>query len=137
MIVRRCFNATSEIMNLNKTYRDTWKVIDQFERLLFSDLTHSHDRYSGLKLNRGAEPAQIFKAKVLHPQLGGKASGVRYIYERLMIDDKEYAIALTVYVHAQGTNEQEVIKRIRTRFRDYDPTPDGIRDLDKSEALER
>jgi hypothetical protein len=66
---------------------------------------------------------------VLHPQLGGKSSGLRYVYERLWISGEECAIALTVYVHQEGAKESAIITRIRDRFDEIETTVEGLRAL--------
>jgi hypothetical protein len=122
--------ATSEIDTLHGKYRNVLEEIARFERLLAANQNHGHQRALGLGLTRHEEPASIWKARVLHPQLGGKCSGLRYVYERLWIDGEEYAIALTVYVHQEGMKESEVVARIRQRTRAIEGTTDGLRTLE-------
>jgi hypothetical protein len=134
VMIRRCVAATSEIERLDAKHRDVWKSIDEFERLLVAGLAVAHDLYPALGLRRGDESARIFKARVLCRSLGGKSSGLRYVYERLTIDGEEHAIALTVYIHQQGAKEHDIVKKIKDRFSSYDATADGIRLLEKSAA---
>ncbi len=132
MKLYRCFEATNEVVKLDMKYKGLWESVEQFERLLSSGQTHGHQRYPGLGLQRGGEPASIWKSRVIHPQLGGKSSGLRYIYERMTINGDEYAVALTVYVHQQSIKEADVVKRIQQRCRSFEATLDGIRVLERS-----
>lgn len=124
--------ATLEIDALQGKYRNVYDAVAQFERLLAANQNHGHQRIPGLRLSRAGEPASVWKARVLHPQLGGKSSGLRYVYERLWIEGNEYAIALTVYVHQQGSKESDVIAHIRDRSERVGATVDGLRELDCS-----
>lgn len=133
MRVYRHFRATTDIEKLNSKYRGNNGVkeqIHQFERLLSNDYTHGHERYPNLRLDREGAPASIWKARVHHPQLGGKRSGLRYVYERFVVAGEEYAVALTIYVHPELRKESDVQRRIRDRFADVEATPDGIRRLE-------
>lgn len=132
MRVYRCFEATNEVEKLTSKYRTVWEYVENFERLLSNGFTHGHERYSGLKLQRGDEPAAIWKSKIIYPQLGGKRSGLRYVYERLTIGEDEYAVALTVYIHQSGGRESDVIARIRQRSHSFEATAEGLRRLDRS-----
>ncbi|MGH8730014.1 MAG: hypothetical protein ACREV9_18050, partial [Burkholderiales bacterium] len=115
--------AATEIDALHGKYKHVWPEIEKFERLLAANYNHGHQRVPGLHLTRDCEPASIWKARVLHPRLGGKRSGLRYVYERLWIGDEEYAVALTAYVHQEGAKESEIIARIRERFDWIETTP--------------
>lgn len=130
MRVCRLFKATLEIDALHGKYKRVWDEIAKFERLLAANQNHGHQRVPGLRLARDGEPASIWKARVLHPQLGGKSSGLRYVYERLWIEDEEYAVALTIYVHQAGARESELIARIRERSGGIESTPAGLSALD-------
>lgn len=130
MRVYRLHKAISEIEGLDGKYRGTWDEITRFERLLSNLQVHGHQRFPQLHLQRKGQPAAIWKAKVLHPQLGGKQSGLRYIYERFTLGAEEYAVALTVYIHQQRNKESEVRSRIRQRFDSFDVTPEGLQKLD-------
>lgn len=130
MRVCRLFKATTEIDALHGKYKNVWDEIAKFERLLAANQILGHQRVPGLHLARDGEHASIWKARVLHPRLGGKRSGLRYVYERLWIDGEEYAVALTVYVHQEGARESEIIARIRERSGWIETTPAGLRELD-------
>lgn len=134
MRVYRLHKATNEIEGLDGKYRGTWDEITRFERLLSHLQTHGHERMPGLQLQRHGQPAAIWKAKVLHPLLGGKSSGLRYIYERFVLGGEDYAVALTVYVHQERNKETEVRSRIRQRFESFDATTEGLRKLDGSDT---
>ncbi len=134
MKVYRHFQATNDVERLRKKHRDIWESVLQFERLLAHGQTHGHDRYAGLRLHRGEEPADIWKSRIIYPPLGGKRSGLRYVYERLTIDGNDYAVALTIYVHQANVRESEIQARIRERFASYEATSSGLRSLEHSEA---
>jgi hypothetical protein len=132
--VFRHVQATNDVERLRKKHRAIWESILQFERLLAHGQTHGHDRYAGLGLNRGDAPAEIWKSRVIYPPLGGKRSGLRYIYERVVIDGEDYAVALTIYVHQDDVRESEIRERIRERVQGYDATTAGLRSLERSIA---
>jgi hypothetical protein len=113
---------------------DIWESVHQFERLLAHGQTHGHDRYAGLRLVRGDEPAEIWKSRVIYPPLGGKSSGLRYVYERLELDGEDYAVALTIYIHQDNIRESDIQARIRERFTSYEATLTGLRGLERSEV---
>lgn len=131
MKLYRCYTATTEIERLGAKYHGLWQSVEQFERLLSHGIIHGHDRYSGLQLYRGTEPASIWKARVIRPQLGGKRSGIRNVYERLAVYDEDYAVTLAVYLHQQSDKESEIIARIRQRSRSFEATIDGLRSLER------
>ena len=134
MKVYRHFQATNDVERLRKKHRDIWESVHQFERLLAHGQTHGHDRYPGLRLNRGDEPADIWKSRVIYPPLGGKRSGLRYVYERLTIDGEDFAVALTIYIHQDNARESGIQARIRERFTSYEATLAGLRSLERSDA---
>lgn len=134
MIVYRCSAATTEIEKLATKYRSVWDNVSEFERLLATEITERHVRYPGLGLTRGPEPAAIWKARIICPELGGKSSGLRYIYERGEVAGEQIAVCLTVYVHQQSKkHEKDVVRIIRERFRQYDLTPDDIKQLERAD----
>lgn len=123
MKVYRVDQATRDIDKLAKRYRTISKNVEEFERILASGQQQGHDRYSRLELLRDGEPASIWKAKVVVPQLGGKRSGLRYIYEQINYQGEVYAIGLLAYVHQTGIKkEDQVIATIRERFAIYQDT---------------
>ena len=134
MKVYRHFQATNDIERLRKKHRDIWESVHQFERLLAHGQTHGHDRYPGLRLIRCEVPAAIWKSRVVYPPLGGKRSGLRYVYERLTIDGEDFAVALTIYIHQDNVRESDILERIRDRFTSYEATLAGLRSLGRSEA---
>ena len=134
MKLYRHFQATNDVERLRKKHRDIWESVLQLERLLAHGQTHGHDRYAGLRLRRDDESADIWKSRVIYPPLGGKRSGLRYVYERLTIDGEDIAVALTIYVHQDNVRESEIQARIRERFASYEATPSGLRTLERSEA---
>lgn len=134
MRVYRLHQATNEVEQLCKKHRELWDSVTQFERLLSHGQTHGHVLYPKLRLTRGDGPASIWKSRIIFPPLGGKRSGLRYVYERVTIEREEHAIALAIYVHQEGGNEADVIARIRDRFGTYEATPDGLRRLDGSDT---
>lgn len=111
MRLYRVRQATNEIVKLDGKHRDLWESVTQFERLLSHGQTHGHTS-----------------------SLGGKRSGLRYVYERVTIGNEEYAVALTVYVHQEGNKESDVVDRIRKRSQFVDATPQGFRALDGSDT---
>jgi hypothetical protein len=120
MRVRRIDAIERDLRKLRK-YRSVPKALEQFERLLAADSREGHVPYSGLHLQRGARSARIFKARVICAELGGKSSGLRYVYEQLVGDDGEdYMICLHVYSHQSAVNEQQVQNLVRERFGTYD-----------------
>jgi len=131
--VYRSRQATNEVERLTRKYRDLWDYIEPFERLLANGQTHGHEPYPGLRLTRSGSPLSVWKARVIVPQLGGKRSGLRYVYERLQIDDEDYAVALTIYLHQEDTKENDVRSRIRERSGSFDGTKEGLRDLDRAD----
>jgi len=123
----------TEVERLHHKYKGSkgvWDQIEQFERLLSNDQTQGHSRISNLHLKRGNIPASIWKARVLHPQLGGKRSGLRYVYERFAVDGEEYAVALTIYVHQDDKNESQIRSLIQKRFSEVEATAEGLRRLE-------
>jgi len=132
--VYRVQQATNEIVRLDGKHRSLWESITQFERLLSNGQTHGHMPYSNLKLRRDGSPASVWKGRVIYPPLGGKRSGLRYVYERVEIGNDEYAVALTVYVHQEGNKESDAIDRIRKRSQSFEATMQGLRALDGSDT---
>jgi hypothetical protein len=132
--VYRHFQATNDVERLRKKHRDIWESVHQFERLLAHGQTHGHDRYAGLGISRGNVPAEIWKSRVIYPPLGGKRSGLRYVYERLTIDGEDYAVALTIYIHQDDVRESAVRDRIRERCSSYDATLAALRALEQTTA---
>jgi hypothetical protein len=120
--VYRIGQADRDIEKLTKRYRTIGTNVNEFERILASGQQQGHDRYSGLGLLRDGQPASIWKAKVIVPQLGGKRSGLRYIYEQIDFQGEMYAIGLMAYVHQSGMSEDQVIATIRERFGKYTDT---------------
>jgi hypothetical protein len=121
MRVRRADGCSSDLKQLQKTYRSAGQDIIYFERLLQKDITHGHNEFSGLKLRRGEEQAHIFKAWVPCATLQSKRKGIRYVYERITgSDGYEYSVGLTIYVHQQGDDESTIRKRIRQRQESFD-----------------
>lgn len=131
MRVYRTLKATSEVEKLATKHRDAWDAVEQFERLLSNGLTHGHERYPSLRLDRHGQPASVWKARVICQSLGGKRSGLRYVYERVAVGSEEVAIALTVYVHQSGAKESNIRETIRKRSLSFDATPDALKKLDK------
>lgn len=132
MKVLRVPQATSDIERLRKKHPELWTFIEQFERLLAHGQTHGHDRYPGLRLSRVGNPASIWKARVIYPPLGGKRSGLRYVYERLTVDDEEYAVALAVYVHQEGDKEHDIRARLVERSTSFEATKEGLKTLERA-----
>lgn len=89
MRVYRAPQATNEVERLSRKHCDLWHYVEPFERLLANGQTHGHEPYPGLRLTRGGVPASIWKARVIVPHLGGKRSGLRYVYERLQIERED------------------------------------------------
>ncbi|MBA2520681.1 MAG: hypothetical protein H0V24_13525 [Chloroflexia bacterium] len=87
-------------------------------------LTREH-HISGLGFTRHDQPALVYKARVLYPPLGGKSSGLRYVYEWFRLDSTECAVVLSVYVHQGGKSDQDNRALIRQRFQSYEATADG------------
>ncbi|MDQ3695751.1 MAG: hypothetical protein M3464_19350 [Chloroflexota bacterium] len=80
MRVIRLFAATNDLEVLAKKHRDIWDAARQFERILTHGLLTREHQIPRLGLTRNDQPAAIYKARVLYPPLGGKASGLRYVY---------------------------------------------------------
>lgn len=132
MKVRRAYGVGRDAKALAKKYRSFAGDLDRFERLLAADYTVGHTPYPGLRLDRDGQSVLIFKVRVQCESLAGqsKSSGVRYVYERITTaDGDEYSVALTIYVHQQGSNESDVQRILRERFRSFDVT-----DLDDLET---
>ncbi len=134
MKLYRLHQATNEVERLGRKYRDIWRSVNQFERLLSHGQIHGHSLIPNLRLQRNGQPASIWKSRVIYPPLGGKSSGLRYVYERVQLQGEDYAVALTIYVHQEGGSEAGVIARIREHSASFDATPDGLRKLDGSDT---
>lgn len=134
MRVFRLFAATNDVEALTKKHRDIWVAARQFERVLTHGLLTREHHIPGLGLTRHDQPALISKARVLYPPLGGKSSGLRYVYERFRLNSAEYAVVLSVYVHQGGKSEQDNRALLRQRFLSYEATADGLRNLDNSDT---
>jgi len=93
---------------------------------LRSDYPVKSDQIPGLQLLRGDVPLTAFKTKIPLPELRGKSSGLRFVYEELEADGGRCAVGLTLYVHQQGDNEHEVRRRIADRSRAYESTIDSL-----------
>lgn len=130
MRVCRHWAITRDVRKLKK-YRDIEQSLDTFERLLAADLAPS-DTYAGLRLVRGGKAAQIFKARVIVASLGGKRSGLRYVYEVVECAGETWAICLSIYVHQMAGNEEhEVRARLMSRSAEF------AIDVDTLEGLEQ
>lgn len=134
MRVYRLYEATTDVEALSTKHQGLWDAAKKFERLLANELVPREFRLSGLGLSRHGQPAAIFKARVLYPQLRGKSSGPRYIYERFTLEDVEYAVVLIVYVHQGGKSEQENRALIKQRFQLYNATMESLRKLDHTDT---
>lgn len=132
MRVYRCPDATGDIIALSGKHRKIMESIEQFERLLAADMTPGHERIPNLGLSRDGIPASIWKGRVLYPPLGGKRQGPRYIYERVTVENTEYAIALVIYLHKDHKDEVNGRELACKRFELFDGTPNGLRRLELS-----
>ncbi len=133
MKVFQRYDAIKEVIVLEKKHRDIWQDIAVFERLLVADVTTGHDRYGGLKLLRDGVPPEIYKARVHCPIFGkGKQSGLRYIYERIVLDGDVCSVLLTIYLHQEGDKEHDVVRRVKVRFASYSTDNGGWKSLERS-----
>lgn len=120
-----------EIHRLRKKHRDIVDFIIPFERLLSKDLRSGRQQYPGLGLVRPSGPSSIWKARVVDPPLGGASSGLRYVYERLVIEGETVIVTLKVYVHQTGIKESDIVKDIKSRSRAIQPSRDELWKLEK------
>lgn len=95
--------------------------LSQFEHLLAADSRQGHVQYAMLGLSREGDPARVYKARVICNELGGKSSGLRYVYEQIVSPDGlNYCVCLAVYSHQSDIDENDIQSRIRRRFTSYD-----------------
>lgn len=135
MRVVRLQAATNDIVSLDAKHPTVWAGVESFERLLAGNLMSGHNLYPGLGLKRDVSSAAIWKARVLCKNMGGKRSGLRYIYERVTFDGEDLAIALYVYLHSDGaTKESQIQQRIKQRFAQVELTPEGFRHLEQADT---
>ncbi len=117
-----------------KKYRDVPESLEQYERLLLHDKALA-EPYGGLSLVRGNAPAHIFKGKVIVASLGGKSSGLRYVYEVVDCDGESWAICLSLYIHQQAGNaEHEVRARIKIRCAELDVDRESLEAIEEDIA---
>lgn len=126
MRIYRTHQCDRELRRLQKNYRSTEKALEYFENLLRGDFSVPSDQVPGLRLHRNNVPLVVYKARVLVPELGGKNSGLRLVYEVLDTDGGRCAVELTLYVHQRGDSEREVRQRIADRCKEYEATVDSL-----------
>lgn len=127
MRVFRLHRCNREIQTLNKKYRTVDTDIGYIETLMLNDGHLSADPYPNLQYRRNDDPVRVLKARVLVPQLGGKSSGLRLIYEVLDVSGVRCCVLLHTYLHAQDVKENEVRKTILARIDSYETSLESIR----------
>lgn len=121
MIEVRRTGAIEQDLKPLKKYPSVPVSLLRFENLLAQDSRDGHALYSGLGLVREDDTAKVYKVRVVCKELGGKRSGLRYVYERIVSPSgAHYCVCLAVYTHHSGIKESVVRSKVKERFMSYE-----------------
>jgi len=117
MRIAHCISVAGDLKRIGKKQREAHAAVEQFERMSLRGVIGKRDRYSGLHIYRGDQPAAIYKCRV-RLERRGASDGLRYVYEEVQVGDDSWWICLAVEIHPY--DESSLESTIRARYGGFD-----------------